>query len=253
MNFNPKKACRATAAVTGFVTGAMLLWSASASAALINSYDFNGDLTDTLGNGADLVASGGSLATSGLYGFDAGQGLRLTSAFSDPATYAIEIKFHLSNLDQRWKKIIDFKDRTVDDGLYVRRGPNLGDVDHLFFENAVPQAVGATEITALTDMIMTFTRDGGTGEVNGYIDGLLQFTFTDSNNFAFASGNILNFFVDGDSGGLRNDNPVGSVDYIRIFDTVSTDFPLVVSEPGMMAVFGFGLAGLGFARRRRAT
>ena len=53
--------------------------SAPVHSALIKSYDFDGDYTDTLGNGDNLVASGGSISF-GMYNFDLNQGLRLNNA-----------------------------------------------------------------------------------------------------------------------------------------------------------------------------
>lgn len=69
---------------------AMVALTSAAQAALIKSYDFNGTLDDTLGNGASLVASGGTVGATD-YTFGLNQGLRLTSALADTSTYAIKL------------------------------------------------------------------------------------------------------------------------------------------------------------------
>ena len=54
---------QATARAAGlFVAMAVATAAQNAHAALIKSYDFDGSLADTLGNGADLVASGGTVS-----------------------------------------------------------------------------------------------------------------------------------------------------------------------------------------------
>lgn len=219
---------------------AVLLWSASASAALINSYDFNGDLTDSLGNGLDLVASGGNLATAGRYTFGENQGLRLNSALVDTANYAIEVKFQMSSNNSFWKKVIDFQSLGSDNGLYIRSSSAS------FYNTGL---IGATGIPVGTEVVMTLTRDGGSDAVDVRLDGGLEISFVDSGNLAVPSGNILNFFEDDFATG-QGEAFAGSVDYIRIFDGPDTTIQ-AVPEPGMLLVIGLGLAGLGVVRRRQ--
>lgn len=209
-----------------------------ASAALVNSYDFNGDLTDTLGNGADLVSFGGSLATAGLYTFGNNQGLRLNSAFADPATYAIEIKMQMTANTSFWKKIVDFQNLASDHGVYIRSSSLT------FFNTTGP---GATGIPVQTDAVLALTRDGNTGLVQGFVDGALQWSFNDTGSIAVSAPNILHFFIDDN---FNSESFPGTVDYIRIFDEANFEVG-AVPEPATLAVFGLGLAGIGLARRRR--
>jgi hypothetical protein len=214
--------------------------AAPASAALVSSYDFNGDLTDTLGNGADLVSFGGSLATAGLYTFGNNQGLRLNSAFADPATYAIEIRMQMTANTSFWKKIVDYQNLLSDTGVYIRSSSLT------FFNTTLPGPAG---IPVLTDAVLALTRDGTSGLVQGFVDGALQWSFNDTTNVAVSVPNILHFFIDDN---FNSESFPGTVDYIRIFDSASTEIGSV-PEPGTLAVLGLGLAAVGFARRRAST
>ena len=94
--------------------------NSSLPATVIKSYDFEGDLTDTLGNGLDLVASGGVIV-NGRYTFEANQGLRLNSALPNTSgDYTIEIKFQMVSSSPIWKKVIDYQNLQSQGGLYVR-------------------------------------------------------------------------------------------------------------------------------------
>ena len=211
-----------------------VLLSPMAHADLIKSYDFTSDLTDTLGNGLDLIASGGVLG-GGRYTFGANQGLRLNDALPDPNDYTIEIKFQMLTFAPFWKKLLDYQNLGSDMGLYVAS-------DRLQFYNTT--GAGPTPIALNTDIIARVTRDGDTNQVQGFIDDVLQWSFNDAGNFAIPGGNILNFFEDDFVTG-QGETMVGSVDWIRISSTVS------VPEPGTLALLGIGLAGIGFTRRRK--
>lgn len=209
---------------------------AQAALVLIKSYDFNGDLTDTLGNGNDLTSFGGNLTTPGRYTFAAGQGLDLSDAFPDPTDYAIEMRFEIDSNIPFWKKIIDYQDLTSDNGAYIRSSS-------LAFLSP-GTALGGTGIPSNTDAVIRITRDGGTNEVQGFVNGNLEFSFFDTALAAVSVPNLLTFFVDDAiSGGTEVQG--GSVDYIRIF----SEDNIVVSEPGPFAVLSIGLAGLVMLRR----
>ena len=209
----------------------------AANAALIKSYDFDGDLTDTLGNGANLISSGGTVG-SGAYSFAANQGLRLTSALPNTTTYGIEINFRVTDSTGGFNKIIDFQDLASDIGLYVRSGS-------LDFYTAGPTA---GTILLNTDYTVGLARSAGFVEL--FLDGVSLFSVADGGQ-AISATNVLNFFEDDHRTG-QGESFAGSVDFIRIHDDSSTfgTAPAAVPAPATLWLMGLGLAGISFSRRK---
>src|SRR5262249_32305612 len=81
-------------------------------------YELNGSYADALG-GPPLTPAGGTLGPSG-YTFAEGQGPSLSSAVS-PTTYSLEMLFRIDDTSS-YRKLLDFKNRTSDDGLYNLNG-----------------------------------------------------------------------------------------------------------------------------------
>ncbi|PKO82221.1 MAG: hypothetical protein CVU19_02635 [Betaproteobacteria bacterium HGW-Betaproteobacteria-13] len=242
--------------IAKFMTAAVLaasMWSGTASAAvLIHHYELNGDLTDVYG-GPSLVSLGGSLtSTPGRYDFGVNQGLRLTSGLNDIGIWSLDFKASYASLSGTWKKLVDFRNLTTDDGLYFAN-------DKLQF---YPDATGTTAVTTNTDYTIALTRDGS-GTLSGYVNGLLQWAIANESE-SNVIGNVLTFFTDDVSTGQREAQP-GSVDFIRIYDGVLTagDVAILdqggtvgapatsVSEPGGLALLSAGLFALGWGGRKR--
>jgi hypothetical protein len=107
---------RQTRKVVWAVLGTTALLAGPARASiLIHDYQLNGSFADGLG-GPSLVPGGGTLGATG-YAFDANQGLSLSNGLAAPDHYSIEIVFNFSELTS-WRRIVDFKNRTSDTGLY---------------------------------------------------------------------------------------------------------------------------------------
>lgn len=212
-----------------------------ANAGLIKSYDFNGDLSDTLANGVDMTASGGALG-GGLYTFGHNQGLRLTSALSDTADYAIEMRLRIDDDLSSWNKLLDFEDLTSDNGLYLFDG----NFDfYVSGQNILGGPVNLNEFFTIS-----FVRSAGV--ITTYYNGVALTPFIDSLNQAIPSSNILNFFED-DTLTAKGESFSGAVDYIRIHGDDSTfgdDPGIPVHEPGTILLFGLALLGT-FASRRK--
>jgi hypothetical protein len=181
---------------------------------LIHDYELNGSLADALG-GPSLVANGGTLNATN-YSFDNNQGLSLSNAIGSDH-YSIELVFQFSDVNSGYAKIIDFKNLAEDTGLY-----NL-DTALSFYDEAEGSS-GA--VAADTDVHLVLTRASVTDEVVGYINGVEQFTFTDSGDLGVfsAANNVIQFFQD-DTATSQGEASPGSVDRIRIFDE-----PLTAAE-----------------------
>src|SRR5436309_10081312 len=100
--------------ITGFLfaIAALLLTSVvSPVSASEYLYDLNGTYADSLGNGPDLVAYGGTLGPTG-YGFGQNMGLSLSNVINPSDVYSIEINFKFDSINASqdgYQRIIDFK------------------------------------------------------------------------------------------------------------------------------------------------
>jgi hypothetical protein len=162
-----------------------LLSGLSAQAASISHlYELNNSLADSKG-GQSLVSNGGTVSASG-YAFDANKGPTLSNSVN-PTNYSILMDFSLSALSG-YRKIIDFKDRTTDNGLYTYN-------DTLRF---YPDTSGVSSFTENTLARLILTRDSSTNTVAGYVNGIQRILFSDTENRAVFSeaSSIMHFFRD---------------------------------------------------------
>jgi hypothetical protein len=213
----------------------------SAQAASISHlYELNNSLDDSKG-GASLVSNGGTVSASG-YAFGANQGPSLSNSVN-PTDYSILMDFSLSELGG-YRKIIDFKDRTSDNGLYN-------------YENQLsffPGTTGGVSFTVNTPARLILTRDSSTSTVIGYVNGVQKMSFTDTTNLATfsASNRIMHFFRDDNalggeaSGGLLTklaiyDGALSAQDAFTLSGAGASIVPTAVPTPALVP----GLIGLG--------
>ncbi|MEM7469606.1 MAG: hypothetical protein AAF387_22375 [Pseudomonadota bacterium] len=214
----------------GLFFAVLTLFCAPLQAALVNSYEFDGDLSDSLGNGADLVANGG-IINAGRYDFQNNEGLTLSPALSDTTTYSIEIRYLQNDNFGRYRKLIDYQSLSADFGLYTL------DNQPVFFGLG---GSGTDFVPADTDVTLLISRDGATNILDVRLNGVLQFSHLDDGSLGVSAVNEINFFVD-DTISSQTESFTGSVDYIRIYDTavvpVPAAFPLLLSALAMGGFF----------------
>src|SRR5207244_9329007 len=97
-----------------------------------------------------------------------------------------------------------------------------------------PGAVGTTTLfTAGSYVQVALTRDAN-GIVTGYVNGIQQFQFTDTNNDAVIdANNSLRFFQDNLSGGNTGEASAGSIARLRLYGRAlgATEIAALDREP----------------------
>lgn len=230
-------------------SAAVLFASFNANAELIHQYRLNNSLADDFG-GPSLVANGGTF-TADRYVFGINQGLTLNENLG--SVYTIDFVYNFS-VHSGYRKLIDYANRTSDNGVYAYNGRAL------FY---VSGAVGNVGIQMLpnVDSQFTVTRDAA-GNTKAFVNKELVLSYLDSGN-RLTFGSIANFFMD--DGAVGGEASAGQVDFLRIFDTALSDAqvaalgpalapptdPVSVPEPASAALVLAGLGMLGVARRRQ--
>ncbi len=126
--------------------------------------------------------------------------------------YTIVALFELNSVSG-FNRIVDFKNGTSDNGLYVQDG------ELRFFPNAQR---GTTPIPANKYVQVVFTRNSA-GAVAGYVNGDRQFRFTDASGDAvIGPDDVLRFFKDNTGGVGTGEESAGSVARIRLYDFALT-------------------------------
>jgi hypothetical protein len=225
-------------------TVASLAVAAPAYADPIHVYNFDSDLSDSLGGAAlstSFQGTGSGSVSGGFYNFTAGGGLALTSGLPG-SVYTIQMRVAL-NERNGYSKLISFENLTSDQGLYRLDGK-------LNLYNFVTSPT--TDFTPGVFTDVQISRDSA-GLVTGYINGVQKLSYADTSNYFTAASSL--YFLRDDM--VQNGEQAGGqLDFLRIYDTaVPTDSvpgtPGAVPEPASWAMMLFGFGAVGGALRRR--
>jgi hypothetical protein len=182
---------------------------------LVADYRFDNSATSAVGTPGDLQMIGSpAYQTEDVDGvnrrvlaFSSGNGCRLTNASQTLGdSYTIVVLFRFDSVTS-WKRVIDFRNRKTDWGLYSYYG-------NLNFYRVVTGTGGAIQPDAYVQIALTRNAQG---TVRGYVNGLPEIDFSDSGfDATLDSDNILSFFQDDLV--VPNEHAAGAVSRIRIWD-----------------------------------
>lgn len=167
---------------------------------------------DQLGEGEFVNSSLGDLGCESetVYHFDFNSGLSFDNAASDfiDETYSIELLFKFENLSG-WKRIIDYKNRTSDTGVYIKDGK-------VSFYNEVIDPEVSFSANEYAHFIIT--RNSADNKLlSMYVNGQMINSFVDETDLAVLSAdNILRFFQDDLV--VNNEASAGEVALIRLYN-----------------------------------
>jgi hypothetical protein len=154
---------------------------------VVFQFNLNGSVADSNG-GPSLVSHGGTIGPTGYYfGQNAGLSLSGTGAFD---VYSIDIKFSFDSLTAStdgYQRILDFKNRTLDEGLYSLGGRVVYFVGCCSgLGGTGGSSVGSVLAPGqLADLLVTRSA---LGILSVSVNGSLAFEFSDSTGLAMRVG-----------------------------------------------------------------
>jgi hypothetical protein len=207
------------------------------------TYSLNNTLSEDSASGPSLTAYGGTLTPSGYY-FGPNMGLSLSNAIN-PDVYSIDIHFYFDSVTvsfDNFQRIIDFKNRTTDSGLYSSAGTAI------VYNVGGSSFSGSGPVLANGQMVDFQLTRSAAGLFSIFVNGTLALSFLDSTSLTTFSGpnNVIYFFMD-DFQSLANypNSPEAGSGLITFIEVTST--PL----PAALPLFATGLAALGLLGWRR--
>ncbi len=229
-----------------FAAATVLVVTNANGATLVHAYSLNGSPADAFG-GPAATLNGGTFGTTG-YAFNTGTGLSFDLESTLATDYSIAMRFSLDNLSG-YRKLIDFVNRASDNGFY-----NLNSALDFY-----PVAAGSTTYLPGQEISVVLTRDGATGLVSAYLNGVLQLSFTDSSNLAVATtaGGFAHFNLFQDdlvtSGGEASSGFADEVNFFQGALTAAEVPGALIPEPATVAFLLLGGLAAGMIRRRRTV
>ena len=153
-----------------------------------NQYEFNETLASSDPDGLPLQAIGtftiNGAGNDWSYHFKEDEGLLLnTGLVQEDYFIEMDVAFGEEEIPNKYNKLLDFKNRTSDNGLYLRG-------DQLRFYGTS----GAADTRIVPGQTHTIGLQRSNGIVTSYLDGVKQFAFVDDGQIA--TYELLHFFLD---------------------------------------------------------
>lgn len=176
----------------------------------IHRYPLVGTNRDELG-GPAVIDLGGAFEPGG-YRFPAGAGLAITNALPR-AIYTLDLEVGFDEVTG-YRKLVDFKSLTTDEGVYVFDGA----LQLVLDLSGTVVVTSAKRFTAGKAAWVTITRDAA-GRVTAYINGADPISFVDTAGVAeFSVGGTVGYVAMDDIPTNQTENSGGTLRAISIWD-----------------------------------
>jgi hypothetical protein len=204
--------------------------------------------------GPPLVSYGGTLNNGYHFGINEGLSLSGTGAFD---VYSIDIHFYYNNVSASfdgYQRILDFKNRTSDSGLYSLNGSLA--LFASIYEPGDPSAGSAGRVFSNGVMADLLVTRNASGVFSTYVNGNLAFSVMDTDGATRFSGpsNVMYFFMDNFVSLTNYPNlpeaGTGLVDFIQV-TTPGASVPAPVVGAGLPGLILAGAGLIGWWRRRQ--
>jgi hypothetical protein len=191
----------------------------SAKAAEVYHWDFTQSTTDLVSGVTAVLGNPAGLGPGGYTFTDLGEGITVsqTGPTQVTDTYTIFMVFSLTDNDAGYQRLIDFKNKANDEGMYVYN-------DYFYFYSDGPE-IERTDFLPGQRIVMALRRDGATKVVSCVVNGRPLWSFVDLGDESsegvgiFSTANNLMRFFEDDSN-PSSEHPAGTVSKIRIYDHV---------------------------------